>query len=490
MYSAKTAADINSRNTNTAKSSWIRLPLLVWLGMMLGVMVAYLISQGNGFIAVALVVLVPLAVLLSAHPFSGVLIWLLVMPFVSVLPNASLVFWVIYRLLPPFILCLAILSRVFGRREHPPVRLVPPELSMGVLALIVPGSILLFQTDSKLALIHFADRMILPFCMYFIIRLTAPRTKEIIQLQWVALFIAFSQSFIGFLSWYAPQILPEPWHYLQGYRTTGSLKDPDLYALSLIFSAAILIHGAVNHRSGFIRTIFLLATSLCFAFTFLSLERAAWLGLVIVVIGLAVLYPKPVFRVLIIDSMVIAILGAGILFTHIPLLVNRLSESDPIYARIVIFDAMSKMIQIKPVLGWGYETLDQNIQQFYHRVGDASIVIRLITSHNTYMTILTELGLVGFALYMSPIVWWFILSMRVWRRMPKEGLWSRSLLATLWLVMLFNFTVSNFMDMRFFEIGLTLWWITLGLIANMVYPYLKNRGIKLSPHIRVKEGYG
>ena len=57
-------------------------------------------------------------------------------------------------------------------------------------------------------------------------------------------------------------------------------------------------------------------------------------------------------------------------------------------------------------------------------------------------------------------------------------------------MMLFNFTVSNFMDMRWFPIGLTLWWLTLGLIANMVYPYLKNRDIKAPARSVLDEEHG
>jgi len=183
------------------------------------------------------------------------------------------------------------------------------------------------------------------------------------------------------------------------------------------------------------------------------------------------------FRLLIIGALVSVVLGAGILSTHFTLSANRFSETSPVYDRIVVFDAMAQMFQIKPAWGWGYETLDQNIHHYYRRVGEATLVNRMVTSHNTYMTVLTELGLVGFILYLFPVVWWFVLSFRVYKRMPKEGLWSRSLLGSLWLVMLFNFTVSNFMDMRWFPIGLTLWWLILGLISNLVYPHLKGRDL-------------
>lgn len=463
------------------ESSWrslysaVRVKLLILTGMSLGILVAFFIARSDWVIALSLLGIFPFVAVLSASAFSGVLLWFLVMPFISVLPNASLIYWIIYRFIPPILLLLVIFSRNVKARDYPPARMGPPELAMIILAFIVPGYILLVGTNLSVTLIRYADRILIPFCLYLVIRISAPREKQLVQLQWVALFIALSQSLVGFLSWYAPHLLPDAWQYLQGERTTGSLKDPDLYAAMLTFSGVILIHAAVNQKSKLIRLGFFLASGLCAIFAFLSLERAAWLGGVFVVIGLFLLYPKTMLRLTAVGVIAVAILGTGALSLHFALSVDRFRETSPVYDRLVIFDAMVQMVEEKPVLGWGYETLDTNIAQYYRRVGDAQLPRRVVTSHNTYMTVLTELGLVGFMLYMFPVLWWLVLSIVVWKRIPREGLWSRPLLGIFWLALLFQFIVSNFFDMRWFEIGLALWWLTLGFIANMVYPYLKNR---------------
>jgi O-antigen ligase len=449
--------------------------LLVILGIMLALTASYLISEGVWFVVVAIVTLVAAFLLLFAHPFSGVLLWLLIMPFISVLPNGDFIYWAVYRFLPLFLLFLAIFSRTINLRHHPVARMGPPELAMIILLVLSPLSILFNQTDTFVSLVRFADRMILPFCMYLAIRLLAPREKELKQLKWVALFIAISQSLIGLLSWFAPQVLPEVWHYLNGARTTGSLKDPNLYALMLSFSAIILVHAAVNGKSALNRLIFLLAIGSCALFAFLSLERASWLGGFFITIGLVILFPKTMLRLLIISAIATVILSAGIFSAHVTLSIDRFGDVNPVYDRLVVFDAMAQMFFERPLLGWGYESLDQHVQSYYRQVGEASIATRLVTSHNTYMTVLTELGLFGFILYMFPVAWWLILSIRVWGRIPKEGFWSRRLLGSLWLIMGFNFTICNFFDMRWFGIGLVLWWMVLGLIANMVYPHLKGR---------------
>jgi O-antigen ligase len=130
------------------------------------------------------------------------------------------------------------------------------------------------------------------------------------------------------------------------------------------------------------------------------------------------------------------------------------------------------MIKIKPFFGWGYDNFDRYSQQFHTRVGESVIGRYYVSSHNTYLTILVELGLVGFFFYLFPFGWWLLLTIRVWPRLPREGFWSRSLLAVLWLAVGAHIIPSNFLDMAYSPFGLTLWWLELALIADMIYPYL------------------
>ncbi|HSQ17132.1 MAG TPA: hypothetical protein VLM83_05490, partial [Anaerolineales bacterium] len=180
--------EMNTGRTKPAQDPRFNVLLLVLLGLLLAVIAAYLISQGNWVIAASVVILIPSAFLLNGQPFLGVILWLMVMPFVSVFPRSDLAYWMFYRIMPPALLGLAVLSRILKVRTHPPARIGPPELAMGLLALMVPGLITLLQTDGNRALIRFGDRMIIPFCMYLVVRLTAPRKNEFIHLQWVALF--------------------------------------------------------------------------------------------------------------------------------------------------------------------------------------------------------------------------------------------------------------------------------------------------------------
>jgi O-antigen ligase len=131
------------------------------------------------------------------------------------------------------------------------------------------------------------------------------------------------------------------------------------------------------------------------------------------------------------------------------------------------------MIEQKPLTGWGYGTYDLYDEQFRTRVGNLA-TDQEKTSHDTWLTIMAEQGIPAFLLYIFPTIWWLLLTVRVWRRLPENGFMNRRLLALLWLLILDHLIVSSFMDMvRFNLFGTTIYWMALGIIASMIYPYLE-----------------
>ena len=79
------------------------------------------------------------------------------------------------------------------------------------------------------------------------------------------------------------------------------------------------------------------------------------------------------------------------------------------------------------------------------------------------------------------MLWWLWLTFKVWPRLPKTGFWSRPLLVVFWMVILDHIVVNFFSDMRLSPYGMGIWWITLGLIANMVDTHLQANDLRPSP---------
>jgi len=129
----------------------------------------------------------------------------------------------------------------------------------------------------------------------------------------------------------------------------------------------------------------------------------------------------------------------------------------------------------KPIWGWGYGSYDLHDWKYMKRVGDfvpRQYEIKTGTSHNSTLTILAEMGIIGLFFYALPIVWWGIRSLQAWPHLPTEtppdDFFNRNLFVLLWANVIFVLIVGQFIDLRFFWFTLGEMWLTLGLIANYV----------------------
>ncbi len=449
----------------------VALPILIGLGM--APLLAFLSVNGLWYFAVILILLLPVAIVVNKAPFAIIVIWLLLAPFFALTPDTvtRYIFWILQRAMIVSGLLLVILSRLLKVKKYELFRPGIAELVMASFATYLLMSILFLQNGATAIIIKFYDRMLVPMCMYLLIRLLAPRKKEWLAVVWGALAIVITQSVIGLLSWFAPGVLPKAWLGLQGYRTTGSVGEPAVYTALLGFGIVVLFQAAMNWKKNFARAVFLFAFMLGSLGIFISFSRGSWLGGLVIIFGFLPIYPKQMARMIVALLVSGAILGGSVLASQMAWATERLDSKKTEYDRIIVYHAAIEMFKTKPVFGWGYENFDRYDQNFYERVGDAAPGRSNHTSHNTYLTILAEEGLVGFALYIFSALWWLFLTIRAWRHIPKHGLWSRTLLIALWLAWLNITLVNNFVDMRFSAFGHTLWWLILGFIANIVFQY-------------------
>jgi O-antigen ligase len=126
------------------------------------------------------------------------------------------------------------------------------------------------------------------------------------------------------------------------------------------------------------------------------------------------------------------------------------------------------MFEAKPILGWGYDNFNVYDRRFQRPVLDLVNTEKDHSSHNIYLTLLAEQGLVGFLLFLAPLVYWLIHSARAFFVLPAGGLNGRNFLISLWLVVMTLFIVNNFAPM-WVAYGLGLWWVLLGFVANLTY---------------------
>ena len=456
-----------TRSGSFDRSLWA-LALLV--GPVLGIALAFCIVNQQWHLVLALLLLAPALVLFNAYPFGALIIWLLLNAFLQEPPTRAyrMMYWVVHRALPPAVLALVILAlllRVTRRRRQ--VKLGLPEVCMLAYLALAVLNVLWFHASPLQQLYLLYDEVFIPFCLYCLIRFTLSSENDVRRLLPVAFVLVLTQFTVGLLSWLAPGVLPSAWLIYQGQRATGTLAYPHAYTTTLLFFGLLLFHAAVTEKSLLLRAAWFSASGLSFIGVFLSFSRGSWLGAVVAGVGLLFAYPKIALRSLLLLLVVLAVLGGGILSDQMAFAQERLASESTARDRLVIWDAGLRLIEARPLFGWGYGNYGLYAGQLQRRVLNY-VTENPHASHNSYIGLAAELGLPALFLFMLPLLWWLVHTLKVWPRMAQEGFWSRRLLVVFWLVILANVVVTFFSDMRHSTYGMGMWWITLGLIANLI----------------------
>jgi len=446
------------------------LPLLLALGF--GLLLAVLIVKEAWLFAVPVVFLVPMAVLIARYPFATIAIWMIVMPWFPFAGIYKYVHFTFHWLLIPLGLGIILLSRMLRLKKHNPAQPGPAELAMVAFAVVGVTSIFVTGNNWKWIL-TFGQRFLVPFMAYWLIQLANSRGRDLKRLVPIMLLLTLAECVIGLVSWFAPHALPSIWHTaVVGYRVVGTFGQPVAYACVLLLFMVFFYHDGMSRGKGSASYLQILTCGLAMVCIFFTFTRGVWLVGAIVLLALVYLYPKRTVLLILAVVLTMALLLSGVLAREFTYAADRLERSEEdTKARAVLANAGLHMFYAKPVFGWGFGNYDRYDWKFLERVGDTDPTewqIEKGTSHNTFLTVLAEMGAVGFFLLYFPVIWWLGLTIKALPRLPKDGFWSRRLLIAMWVCIGAQLLLWQDIDVRFFSYCLTLFWINLGFIANMV----------------------
>lgn len=451
------------------------LAVLIGVGGLLGsVTTGWLVASGLWYVAAALLLAVPAFVVLHRRPLLAVGGWMAIAPLVTVTESGAVrrVFWLVHRGLPLGVLTMVVIGSLIGLRERSKVRLGWPEiLAFGYLGATVV-SLLYTGVDIPLSATHIYDRIFVPLVLYLLVRLLEPDEEALRKIVPVVIFVLIAEAFFGVLSWIVPGALPSAWLTHAGSRTTGTLRDPTLYGVTMLGGGLFLLHVALSGEwTAVQRRMMFAATATGFVMAVFTYTRSVWLATMVAVVGLVGIYPRFVRTLVAATAIALALaLPSGIIQTQIELAQTRFrseQSEESALSRLPVMLASVRMFEAKPVTGFGYENFDRFDQRFQSRVGDFYIPEKDHASHNVFLTILAEQGAIGITLFIGPFVYWIVRSFRARSSLPTEGLLGIRLLWILWLILLAQGIVYNFFRLQI-AFGFGLLWITLGLIASLV----------------------
>ena len=451
------------------------------LGLAAGVSAAV----GEWEASLALALAIPLMIVVVSYPWSAVLLWFGVMPFLVVSDSASVSagVWAAHRLLIPATVVTLLVYRMLGLSRS---RFHLSAVDVFVVGFIVLAYVNIFVLSNNPVRMSVAlyDALIVPIGLFWLVRLVDPGTKELRRFLPVVAFIVLVQVGVGLLSWLAPGVLPSAWLGRAGERTIGTLGGPGPYSVTLVFGALLAIHAAAGSHLRLLRWALVGIASLAFVAVLLSLSRGSWLGAGIAVLGLLFLYPRMVIPTIAAGAVAAMILASGPLGGQFSVLDERLGDADTAESRLVTNNAALRMISSEPWFGFGYGNFERFDESFKERVGD--LPVEEGSAHHAYLALAAENGLPALALYVLPAAWLLLRTFQLRNDMPTDPLLNKNLVAVLWLALIGQFVVANFMDMLHSSPwGVGLWWLSLGLIHSVVSRAAEHRRRMRRPRVAV-----
>jgi hypothetical protein len=249
-------------------------------------------------------------------------------------------------------------------------------------------------------------------------------------------------------------------------RVAGPLGEAGVFGTFLgavlVIAVAILIWN--GPRS--LRRLSIFAVVVVPPAIFLSLTRAPLLAAAVVCVLIVALRSRSrwpgIVALLLAVTIFVAAWGA---VAGSSLYKNRFGNVSNIQGRALLDRLSFKLAERKPVVGWGYGTFDHVKNTVHVDLGSSPLPPSFVfdyTSHNTFLTILVELGGVGLLLLLAP---WLVNGYHAVRRAraPSPDRWV--LVAALGIIGVWCIDAVT-ADMRFFPFVSVLPWLAAGLLRR------------------------
>ncbi|GIU87375.1 MAG: hypothetical protein KatS3mg009_1890 [Acidimicrobiia bacterium] len=448
--------------------------LLALAGAVVGAgVIAYLVTAGAWYLALGALAVVPGMVLLHHRPMLAVTAWLVVTPLVVVSDSAVArkLYWVVHRGLPVLAVVMVVLVAKSAAHRRPLPRLGLPEGLMAGYVFATLVSIVYTSTDVGRNVIQLYDFVVAPMLLYLFLRLLEPDERQVRGVAGAVVFVLVFQTVVGMLSWVAPGVLPSEWLGKLGERTVGSLRSPDVYGTTVLFCGAFLLHMGASRRARSITASALFLFALGLTMAFMTFSRASWIAAAVVLIGALLTY-KGLWSRLAVMAFPLVLFAAASGFAaqqvdHARERIESPVARESALSRLPVVYASVRMFEAKPLTGWGYGNFDRYDRQFQRPVGNLFYPDKDHASHNVYLTLAAEQGVVGIVLFLGPAAVLLARTIARWRRLPGDGVLDRRFVAAMWAVIAAHVVVNNFSRMQV-PFGLGMWWVTLGLIATVV----------------------
>jgi O-antigen ligase len=246
-------------------------------------------------------------------------------------------------------------------------------------------------------------------------------------------------------------------------RAVATLGNPavlgTLLGMGIVLAVAILVWNGPAR----LRTLAIITLTVGLPGLYFTLTRGPIIGTVIAVI--LVLMSRAKTRVFAVASFLLAVVVLTASWSRITTSTvyrQRITNSDNVQMRFQLQDWSLKLAEDKPLFGWGFNSFDQAKSSAGFTAQDLQRFGTSSTSHNTYLTVLVDYGIIGLLLFVTP---WVAISWRTLKTAPARPdlrWFTVGALAALVVYVVAN----NAGDFKYFSFVPAVPWVLLGLLRR------------------------
>lgn len=269
------------------------------------------------------------------------------------------------------------------------------------------------------------------------------------------------------------------WQEAWGERAAGPLGNPVINAYVAQVGMCAAIYLGIQLRGITYKVLGIMAMLLTGFYALLTYTRSAWVSFLVALTVIVLSHRRArrwVFAALT-ALLILFVVNAGGL-VNLDFLQERTLNKDNVWGRLAISHTAIQMFLEQPLFGQGFGSYDQRVYDFATSVFGMPTEVSLITSHNTMLTILAELGLLGFSLCVAAIVIALLPGLRALLTKRYEKTVDRPLLLSLLGGIAAYMANAMVIDMRFFSFAQSLFWFNLGLFYSLGVTAFKEKELE------------
>lgn len=303
-----------------------------------------------------------------------------------------------------------IAATLVAASRDPEIRLVarPVHLALAAAAAWAICSALMAGTlSSSVAVYSLMDRYgLVPFLAFFVapyaFRTLAARVLLIRTLVVTGAYLGLTAVFeeIGPTALVFPRFILDPSVGLHFDRARGPFLEASANGVVLVMCAVVCALGA-RQFTGTWRRVSVAAGGLCLIGVALTLTRSAWIAAVLG--GAAALMYAPHLRRYVLPA------AGGLVAVVVAILVlvpgfagsaqQRAEDRSPVWDRQNLVTASARIVEDQPLWGLGWSRYPTDSPEYFRQADDYPLQGEGLVVHNVPLLYLTELGILGFAVW-------------------------------------------------------------------------------------------